>query len=271
MPLIQREGIKTLSFNDRAAEETEELVHRQRTELDAQNQRLRQYRDRYVDLYDSAPVGYATLDGGGHIREINLTGARMLNADRDSLAGYPFVDCVAKEDQKAFLDHVRQCVQEHRKATADLALVARKGRSVIVQLRSVPGDGPEGQVGTCCRTAIIDITERRRMEETIRQSQAFLQTVIDSIPDPMLVIDREHRTVLANGPSPPGRRDRPYPLPDLLLARPSAAQFAVRVKPTVSLQQVVENKSPPRRSRTPATTARARQGLSGSSQCRLSE
>lgn len=224
-----------MSFNDRAAEETEELVHRQRTELDAQNQRLRQYRDRYVDLYDSAPVGYATLDGGGHIREINLTGARMLNADRDSLAGYPFVDCVAKEDQKAFLDHVRQCVQEHREATADLALVAREGHSVIVQLRSVPGDGPEGQVGTCCRTAIIDITERRRMEETIRQSQAFLQTVIDSIPDPMLVIDREHRTVLANRAAPPGRRDRPrIPLPDLLLARPSA-RFAMREsRPTVS-------------------------------------
>lgn len=36
------------------------------------------------------------------------------------------------------------------------------------------------------------------MEETIRQSQVFLQTVIDSIPDPMLVIDRDHRTVLAN-------------------------------------------------------------------------
>jgi PAS domain S-box-containing protein len=36
------------------------------------------------------------------------------------------------------------------------------------------------------------------MEETIRHSQAFLETVIDSIPDPMLVIDRDHRTVLAN-------------------------------------------------------------------------
>ncbi len=191
-------GTKTLPFHDRSPEETEELVHRQRTELDSQNQRLQQYRDRYVDFYDSLPVGYATLDAGGNILEVNLAGARLLNADRDSLKGYPFVDCVAKEDQKAFLDHVRECVQEHRELSAELALVAHDGHSVIVQLRSVPGDGPEGQEDTCCRTAIIDITERRQMEDTIRRSQAFLQTVIDSIPDPMLVIDREHRTVLAN-------------------------------------------------------------------------
>ena len=36
------------------------------------------------------------------------------------------------------------------------------------------------------------------MEETIRRSGAFLQTVIDAIPDVMLVIGTDYRIVLAN-------------------------------------------------------------------------
>ena len=36
------------------------------------------------------------------------------------------------------------------------------------------------------------------MEETIRQSGAFLQTVIDAIPDVLLVIGTDYRIVLAN-------------------------------------------------------------------------
>ena len=47
------------------------------TELEAQNQELREakrqleaYRDRYVDLYDFAPLGYATLDEDGYVQEM---------------------------------------------------------------------------------------------------------------------------------------------------------------------------------------------------------
>lgn len=187
--------------NDRSPEEIEELRRQfelQRRELEAENRRLQQYRDRYVDLYDSAPVGYATLDEDGFVQEINLTGARLLGAERDSLTGYPLADRVAKEDQEAFFDHVRQCLNGQREVTSELTLVAQGGRPFTAQLHSIPAKSVEGEADTHCRTAIIDITERRQMEETIRQSQAFLQTVIDSIPDPMLVIDRDHRTVLAN-------------------------------------------------------------------------
>jgi len=174
----------------------ESQLEQQNEELRKIQQHLEAYKDRYVDLYDSAPLGYATLDGDGYLQEINLAGAKMLGAERAALTGYAFGECVAKDDQNAFLEHVRECLRDRHEVTSELRLVAAGGQSITVQLRSIPIEGPKED--TLCKTAITDITERKNMEEAIRQSRAFMQTVIDAIPDTMLVLGRDYRVLLAN-------------------------------------------------------------------------
>lgn len=43
-----------------------------------------------------------------------------------------------------------------------------------------------------------DVTQRRQMEAAVRTSQQFLQSVIDAIPECLIVVERDHRVVLAN-------------------------------------------------------------------------
>ena len=178
-------------------------IEAQQSELEVENQalgesqrRLEAYRDRYVDLYDFAPLGYVTLDEDGYVQEINLAGAKMLGDDRDAITGYAFGEYVAKEDQEAFQEHVRKCAGDRREVTCELCLVPKDGQSIAVQLRSMSLDGPKEHV--LCKTAITDITQRRSMEESIRQSREFLQTIIDAMPDTVLVIGRDFRLFLAN-------------------------------------------------------------------------
>src|SRR6202163_3178498 len=59
-------------------------------ELDLQDEELRRSRgelemtlSRQVQLYDFAPVGCLTIDRSTALRELNLTAARMLGAERD--------------------------------------------------------------------------------------------------------------------------------------------------------------------------------------------
>src|SRR5438874_3644488 len=75
-----------------------------KTELEAAIQR-------YVDLFDFAPIGYVTFDRVGRIEEINVIAARLVGRPRKHLIGAPFVVCVAKADAQLFLRHLRS--EEH--------------------------------------------------------------------------------------------------------------------------------------------------------------
>jgi PAS domain S-box-containing protein len=190
-----------------APEEVQNLVselEQRRSELEMQNQellktqqQLEAYRDRYVDLYDFAPLGYVTLDEEGYVQEINLAGTRLLEAKRDELIGYPFASCVAKEDEQVFLEHVRKCVTERAEVVSELSLVVRGGRTIAVQLRSIPISEPQMHA-TLCKTAMTDITERKRAEESLKQERNLLRTLIDNLPDCVYVKDSQSRFIAAN-------------------------------------------------------------------------
>ena len=78
-------------------------------ELEMQNEELRrahlaleESRDRYVDLYEFAPVGYLTLTGEGLISEVNLTGATLLGEERKKMLQRRFARFVTPEDSDRY-------------------------------------------------------------------------------------------------------------------------------------------------------------------------
>src|ERR1700687_1080288 len=89
----------------RTEEETQRLFHElqvHQIELEMQNAELRRAqeelelsRNKYAELYDFAPVGYFVFDTRGLIREVNLTGAKLLGIERRRLVNKPFISFVA--------------------------------------------------------------------------------------------------------------------------------------------------------------------------------
>ena len=158
------------------SDETERLLHElqvHQIELEVQNRELREAqqaleasRDRYADLYDFAPVGYVSLDETGIIRELNLTAAKMLGRERSHLLGMPFAVSVAKEAKPQFFAHLRQVFESRDKVVGEVRLRSDAGELRYVRLESARAEDVQ-ELPKTCRTALIDLTRRREMEEAL--------------------------------------------------------------------------------------------------------
>jgi PAS domain-containing protein len=94
-----------------------------------QNEELRQAqialeesRDRYVDLYEFAPVGYFTLTREGMIAEVNLTGAALLGVDRKKLINRRFASFVAAGKRDYWNQHFLSVLKCDGRQSCELEL-----------------------------------------------------------------------------------------------------------------------------------------------------
>lgn len=161
----------------------EELLHElqiQHVELEMQAEQLRsaqialeESRDRYVSLYDFAPVGYLTLTAAGLIAEANLTGAALLGVERKKLLQGRFVKFVAPKDRDHWCSHFSRALQQGGKQNGELALVRADGTAFQARLDCLhmKADGKAGMM----RIAFTDVTERKLMEEELGVSRQILR------------------------------------------------------------------------------------------------
>ena len=149
----------------------EKLLHElqvHQVELEMQNEQLRQSqieleksRDRYVDFYDFAPVGYLTLSHEGMIDEINLTGAALLKVERNRLPYHRFASYVATEDRSRWDRHFMSVLKDDKSLACELALQHDSNPAFYAHLdcMRLEKDGKEPVV----RIVLTDITERKQV------------------------------------------------------------------------------------------------------------
>ncbi len=196
---------KTEELQELSTIDARSLIHElqvHQIELEMQNEELRraqkeleESRDRYSDLYDFAPVGYFSFDKNGLITEVNLTGAKKLGVERNFLIKKPFSLFISSGSKDVFYLHLRQVFRTGVRQTCELKLVDKKGFQFDAQLESLSVQ--EGNSGHC-RTAISDITERKKADEAIRNVLAYTESIVDTIREPLVILDTHHRLKTAN-------------------------------------------------------------------------
>jgi PAS domain S-box-containing protein len=164
--------------NDELAHELQ--VHQ--TELEMQNEELRRAqielaaaRDRFIDLYDFAPVGYLTLDRLGRIVEANLKSAAELDTPRTTLIGRRLADLVATSDGDRWHRHLIKSLQGDDPTRIELGLRRRAGKPeahVRFDCARVTGAGGEPLL----RVVLTDITQRRQAELNQRIAARALES-----------------------------------------------------------------------------------------------
>lgn len=151
-------------------------------ELEMQNEELlracvaaREASENYYDLFDFAPVGYFLWDHEGRILEVNLAGAALLGLSRKAVIQKRFGQFVAQEDRPAFADFCKRVLTTGTQQTCEVKLLRDDGQSMYALVEGIAAPNHEGQ-GKFCRAAVIDITQRRFLEESLRDAHAMLET-----------------------------------------------------------------------------------------------
>jgi PAS domain S-box-containing protein len=149
-----------------------------RIELEMQNQelletqnKLEKSRQKYSDLYDFAPVSYLTLNRDGKIMEANLTATKIIDVPRKSLIGTLLYSYIANEDRDSFYLNLREIFKNHRKHTCEIRLVGTP--PLYLRLDSIHDTGDK----EICRIIMTDITEQKKMEIELSQSERQLKVL----------------------------------------------------------------------------------------------
>ena len=156
--------------------EADRLLHELRVhqvELEIQNRALREAQEqletlheRYVELFEFAPVSYLTLEPDGRIFEANLTASRMLGVDRSVLLGRRLQTVVGMSDPLAFRTLLRACIDQKQESHSELAFrtVGQQNYTVDVVLVPIPKGTHAGRI----RVTLHDVTSRSAAEQNLR-------------------------------------------------------------------------------------------------------
>jgi len=187
--------------------DVQQLVHElqiHQIELEMQNEGLRRAqmeleaaRDRYVDLYDFSPAGYLALDTSGTIVEANLRAGMLFGINRNKLIGQSLARLLASDDQDLFHRHCQDVLKTGTRQTCEVHLRKKAGAASCVYLASLAIQEEPGRI-TQWRTAILDVTERERTEDALRESEERFRAIMDNSPTMVFLKDTGGRYLQVN-------------------------------------------------------------------------
>ncbi len=161
----------------------EELsIHQE--ELNIQNEELLRSqielgasRAKYFQLYDLAPVGYITLTPALFIKESNLATATLLGTERKSLINKSLSSFVSPRSQESLYLHYRRLSIGNEKQVHTFSVQRKDGKELQIQFES---NVVEGESGKGFRSILTDVTELRRTEEALRESEKRFRTLSEA-------------------------------------------------------------------------------------------
>jgi len=186
---------------------TDELLHElqvHQIELEMQNEELRRAkisieasRDRYVDRYELAPVGYLTLTSTGQISETNLAGAMLLGDERAKLLQHRFDHFVAAEDRDRWHLTFDSVMRHAKKLGIELTLQRGDGSAIYVHLDclrvEVAGATAEMHLAMTHFSAMDLNTQLLAAQDALREQLLFQSSLLESVPVPIFYKDCQGR------------------------------------------------------------------------------
>jgi len=125
-------------------------------------------KEQFRRLFQDAPVAYQEIDRHGVVRRVNRAQCKLLGLEGRQILGRPVWEFAAPEEQAATREGVqRQLAGRFPPAPVELHCLRLDGARLTLEIHTTPIRGWRGHI-VGLRSAALDITERRRVEESLQ-------------------------------------------------------------------------------------------------------
>ena len=153
--------------------------------------------DRHWFLFEKAPIPYQSLDGEGHVLEVNPAWLKILGYDRNEVIGKSFTQFLTPEYVPIFKENFPKFKKKGELRGIRFELFHKTGTRIAVE-----GDGTISydEQGNFRRThcVIRDITDELAAQKALNESQELLAGVVDSVTDHMSMVNEDLDIIWAN-------------------------------------------------------------------------
>ena len=171
------------------------MISRDLTESEQIERELRESQEYNRGLIESNIDALMTTDPLGTITDVNRQMCEMTGLGREQLIGTPF-KIYFTEPQRAE-DGIRRVLAEDRVTNYELTMRSRTGGETVVSYNATTFRGADSKLKGVFAAA-RNITEQKRLEDELRQTQNYTRGLIESSVDALLTVDPELRITDVN-------------------------------------------------------------------------
>ncbi|MDQ3638561.1 MAG: PAS domain S-box protein, partial [Actinomycetota bacterium] len=190
-------GVSVFSY---AGKEVIGTIVRDVTERKRAEEALARSENRLRTIIETEPECVKVLGMDGSLLEMNPAGLSMIEADSlEQVRGKPVYEYIAPEHRTDFVA-LTERVLHGGSGTLEFELVGLKGTSRWLDTHAVPLRDARGEIaGLLAITR--DITERKKNEEALRQSERLYRAVIEQATENIYLVDAETGRIVESNPT----------------------------------------------------------------------
>jgi PAS domain S-box-containing protein len=175
----------------------EEKLKRQKEKAE---QEAEQEKEKYKELFDFAPFAYLSITKEGRILELNTAAARMLGKERSELTKKNLSLFISKETLADFNLFFQNVFTTKTKQTCEVILLSQSNPTLAQQILPIDVniDGLLSKDGEVCLLTLTDITERKKAEIALKESEEKTRFILKHNPNAMAVFDNQMNLLIAS-------------------------------------------------------------------------
>lgn len=199
-PTGKKKEMADVSMNEAESQHLIRELKARQIQLEMQNKTLIQSRAeveavlrQYSDLYDFAPVGYFTLNRDGMIRQANQVGAGLLGVEYGELIKRSFRLSVSAKSRPVFNAFFEKLLSGEGQETCELEFSKKENEMLWARMEATCFEG-----GNETRAMLTDITERKKAECALQESENRYRELIELAVDGILIGSHDGVIIGAN-------------------------------------------------------------------------